>query len=206
MTNASWHVSGEYFESCSCDYLCPCIYTNLSGKPTQGHCDVAMVFHIEHGHAGDVSLDDVNFAVVAHTPGVMGEGNWTVGLIIDERAADDQANAIAGIASGQAGGPMAALGALISNFAGIERKAIEFRKDSMSRSASVPGMLEETVQGYPSPVREGEPIYLDNTLHPASSRLALATASDSHVHVFGIDWDDTSGKNNAHYAPFDWRG
>ena len=49
------------------------------------------------------------------------------------------------------------------------------------------------------------PMYLENTGHPVSSRLALAHASNSHVHALGLTWDDASGKNNAHYAPFNWR-
>ena len=48
--------------------------------------------------------------MIGYTPGVMLEGNWSVGLIVDERATAEQEQAIAAIASGQAGGPMAALG------------------------------------------------------------------------------------------------
>ncbi len=206
MTASSWYVVGEYFEACSCDYLCPCIPSNLGAQPTQGHCDVGLVFHVEHGHSGDVSLDDLNFVVVAHTPGVMGSGDWTVGLIIDERASSEQTDALASIASGQAGGPIAALGPLIANFGGIERRPIEFKKDGMSRSVSVPGMLDEAVEGVPSLVVEGDPLYIDNVAHPANSRLALATASRAHIHAFGIDWDETSGKTNGHFASFDWQG
>jgi hypothetical protein len=47
-------------------------------------------------------------------------------------------------------------------------------------------------------------IYLDNVAHPAATRLALAKASRGHMHAFGINWDDTTGKNNGHFAPFSW--
>ena len=50
-----------------------------------------------------------------------------------------------------------------------------------------------------------DPMYLDNSGHPASNRLAMARASKSHVHALGLSWDDESGKNNGHYAPFAWR-
>jgi hypothetical protein len=40
--------------------------------------------------------------------------------------------------------------------------------------------------------------------HPAATRLALAKTSRSHMHAFGIKWDDTSGRNNGHFAPFAW--
>jgi hypothetical protein len=180
--------------------------SNLTATPTKGHCDVTLAFHIDHGHAGGVSLDDLNFIVVGHTPGVMGAGDWTVGLIIDERANDEQAQALAGIASGQAGGPMAGLAPLLGSFAGIERKPISFSKSGMSYSVTVPGTVDQAIEGYPSPVVEGEALFLDNTVHPANARLALATASRAHTHAFGIDWDETSGKTNGHFAPFDWTG
>ena len=28
MAEQKWVMRGEYMESCNCDYLCPCIYTN----------------------------------------------------------------------------------------------------------------------------------------------------------------------------------
>src|SRR5437763_10645188 len=142
MSTESWHVSGDYFEACSCDFLCPCIYTNLSATPTQGFCDVGLIFHVDHGQAGAVSLDGLNFVVLASTPGPMGEGQWKVGLIIDERASEEQTQALTGIASGQAGGPMANLAPLLGEFAGVERGPIEFHKDGMSHSVSIPGMIE----------------------------------------------------------------
>src|SRR5947209_12961858 len=107
---ANWKVSAEYFETCNCDYLCPCIYTNLAGRPSHTHCDVAMLFHVDKGHSGDTQLDGLSFVVIGHTPDAMGLGDWAVGLIIDERANPQQREALAGIGSGQAGGPMAALG------------------------------------------------------------------------------------------------
>src|SRR5881227_2266402 len=109
MTATSWNVSGQYFEACSCDYLCPCVPSNLSAEPTNVYCDVALVFHVERGSYNNVSLDDLSFVIMAHTPGVMAEGNWTVGLLIDDRASDEQTQALTAIGSGQAGGPAAGL-------------------------------------------------------------------------------------------------
>lgn len=206
MSVPSWQISGDYFETCNCDYLCPCISSNLAATPTNGHCDVAIAYHIDSGNFGDVSLDDLNFIVVAHTPAAMGDGNWSVGVIADERATQEQQDALLAIASGQAGGPMAGLAPLIGNFVGIEQKPIHYEKNGMSRSLKVDGILEQACEGVPSPVNPGEPLYLDNTLHPSNARLALAKSTGSHIHTFGIDWDDTSGNNNGHFAPFNWQG
>jgi len=203
MAGPQWKISGDYLEACSCDSVCPCPTSGLAARPTKGACDAGLVFHIERGTHGTTSLDGLNFAVLLHTPGPMGAGNWTVGLIVDERATAAQREAIVAIGSGQSGGPMAAVGPLVTKFAGVESRPIQIERGGMRRSASIPDLLDISVDGIPG-ASPSEPIYLDNVGHPAASRLALAKASRGHMHAFGINWDDTSGKNNGHFAPFSW--
>ncbi|MEM7022541.1 MAG: DUF1326 domain-containing protein [Pseudomonadota bacterium] len=205
MSETSWQVEGDYFETCNCDFLCPCISSNLQARPTKGDCKVAMVFQVTKGHYGGTALDGLSFVVVALTPGPMIEGNWTVGLIVDERASDTQRDALAAIASGEAGGPMAVLAPMTGMFAGVIRKPIHIDKEGLSRKVSVPDTLEEGLEGLPTMTDPAEPIVIDNTAHPANARLALAKASHSHLHAFGIDWDDDSGANNGHFAEFSWQ-
>jgi hypothetical protein len=205
MAHPAWQVSGEYFETCSCDYVCPCILTNMTAKPTKGACTFAMAFQIDRGRFGTVALDGLGFAVVGMTPGVMAEGNWKVGLVIDERATAEQEQAIVGIGSGQAGGPVGALGPLVGTFLGVDRKPIRFERSGLRRSVTIPGVLEQEAEGVPSVAKSGEPIFLENTAHPANSRLALMRALKSRLNVFGLSWDDTSGRNNGHFAPFNWQ-
>ena len=204
MANVQWQISGDYFEACSCDSVCPCPTSGMAARPTKGACDVGLVFHVERGQYGGTKLDGLTFAVLAHTPGAMNQGNWTVGVIVDERASAPQRQALTAIASGQGGGPMGALGPLVGNFAGVEAKPIKLEGEGMKRSVSIPGVLDIAVEGIPG-AKQDEPIYFDNVGHPAASRLALAKATRSHLHAFGTNWDDTSGRNNGHFAPFSWR-
>jgi len=203
MANVQWRINGEYFEACSCDSVCPCPTSGLAARPTKGFCDVGLVFRIDRGLHGNTGLDGLCFAVLAHTPGPMGQGNWTVGVIVDERASAEQRAALTAIASGQGGGPMAALGPLIGRFGGVEAKPVKFEMSGMRRSVSIPGVLDLAVEGIAG-ANKGEPIYFENVGHPVATKLALARASRSHLHAFGIDWDDTSGRNNGHFAPFAW--
>jgi hypothetical protein len=202
-----WQLSGDYFETCSCDFVCPCIPSNLSAMPTKGSCTVGFAFHIDRGHYGSVKLDGLNFAMVAFTPGVMGTpASWEVGLILDERSDEKQGEAITAIGSGSAGGPMANLGPLIGKFLGVERASIDYQRDGLKRSVKVGDKLDAAIQGVESVVKPGQPVQVVNTLHPANSTLALAQASRAHIKAFGHSLNDVSGKNNGHYAPIEWAG
>jgi hypothetical protein len=205
MATPKWQITGEYFEACSCDSVCPCPTSGLAAQPTKGSCDAGLVFQVDRGQYGTTKLDGLSFAVLLHTPGPMIQGNWTVGVVVDERATGDQRDALTQIASGQAGGPMGALGPLVGSFAGSEAKPIRIEKSGMKRSVSIPGMLDVSVTGIAG-ANQNEPIYFDNVGHPAASRLALAKATRGHMHAFGINWDDDSGRNNGHFAPFAWSG
>src|SRR6185437_10359673 len=98
----AWSIEGRYFETCNCEYLCPCISSNLTARPTNGDCKVALAFQIERGSKEGIALDGLSFIVVAHTPSIMGQGNWKVGLIVDDKASAAQSDAILAIASGKA--------------------------------------------------------------------------------------------------------
>ncbi len=129
MATAAWNASGQYYETCSCDFVCPCLPGQLTVKPSKGSCTFAMAFQIEHGNYGTQSLDGLGFIILGLTPEEMGKGNWSVGLIVDERASADQREAITAIASGSAGGPMSALSGLIGKFLGVESAPIRFERD-----------------------------------------------------------------------------
>jgi hypothetical protein len=125
-TTTAWQVQGQYYENCSCEFVCPCVPWQMTAKPTKGSCTFAMAFRIERGSFGDIPLDGLGFVVVGFTPQEMAKGNWSVGVIVDERA------------SGGAGGPMAALGGLVGKFLGVESAPIEFKQEGASWSVNAP--------------------------------------------------------------------
>ncbi len=206
MTTPAWQVSGQYYETCSCDFVCPCILGQMAVKPSKGTCTFAMGFQIERGRYGTVPLDGLGFIVVGWTPEAMGKGHWSVGVIADERASAEQRDAIAGIASGSAGGPMSALSGLVGKFLGVESAPIRFARNGATWSVKASSLVDMTAEGAKGiNPNATEPLHLDNTGHPAADRFALAHASKSHVRALGLTWDDASGKNNGQYAPFSWR-
>lgn len=203
---ADWHIEGQYMETCNCSFICPCIGSNLAALPTEGDCKAAITMKIDKGQRGGVKLDGVCFIVMMRAPGAMADGNIKVGLIIDESADDDQVEAISAIATGAEGGPMAALAPLVGEVAGVERRPITFERDGMNYKVTAGELINQSLEGVPSVSNEGEPIYLENTAHPVSPKLALANATNSSFHAFGIDWEDASGTRNGHFAPFAWAG
>ena len=203
---ANWSIDGEYMETCNCAFLCPCIISNLAARPTEGDCKAALALRIDNGRKDGVDLAGLSFIVMLHSPGAMGEGNMTVGLVVDDRASDDQVAAITAIATGSAGGPMAALAPLVGRVAGVERRPIGFDIDGLKRIVQAGELVDQACEGVPSAVAPDQAIGIDNTAHPVNSRLSLAKATRSRMHVFGIDWDDSTGTRNGHFAPFSWSG
>src|ERR1700732_3280926 len=158
MAQQTWTMRGEYMESCNCDYLCPCIYTNPQGPATHDHCTAAMVFRIDEGNCGDTRLDGLKFALVIRSGKVMADGNWGFAGVVDERADDAQRQALAAIVGGQAGGPPAFIREnLVSDFRGIEFSPIEFTLDGLKRSTVIPDVLSFEIEGVASRNRGGEP-------------------------------------------------
>jgi hypothetical protein len=207
MATPEWKVSGQYYETCSCDFVCPCLPGQLMVSPSKGSCTFAMAFQIDSGSYGKVSLEGLGFIILGLTPEAMGKGNWSVGLIADERANVEQREAITAIASGAAGGPMSAVSGLIGNFLGVESAPIRFDRSGAKWSVQASSLVDMAAEGAKGINPDAtEPLYLDNTGHPAADRLALAHASKSHVHALGLTWDDASGGNNGQYAPFSWQG
>jgi hypothetical protein len=200
-----WRIQGNYMETCSCDFLCPCPTSGFGARPTNGDCYFGLAYKINRGSYGDVELDGRSFVIVGRTPGVMGEGNWSVGLIVDEGASDGQVDALSKIATGAEGGPMANLAPLIGKVLGVEKRPIEIHTNGMSNSAKAGELLDQANEGVPG-ANQSEPVYIDNVGHPSNARLALARSTRSHLHAFGLDWDDVSGKNNGHFSAFNWSG
>jgi len=206
MSTPSWQLSGQYYETCNCDFVCPCIPGGLAVKPTKGTCAFAMTFQVERGTFARVSLDGLSFIVLGLTPEAMGNGNWSVGVVVDERANAEQRDAIGAIASGAAGGPMSALAGMVGKFLGVEPAPITIERHGLKWSVQAGTAVDMAAEGAKGLNPDAaEPMYLEHTGHPAADRFALARASKSHVHALGISWDDVSGKNNGQYAPFSWQ-
>ena len=205
MDATTWQMTGEYMESCNCDYLCPCIYTNPQGEVTHDHCTALMVYRIDAGHCGETPLDGLHFALIIRSGKIMADGDWIFACVVDERADAAQRSALDSILGGKLGGRTAMIqDNLVGDFRGIAFAPISFEMHDLDRSTKVDGNFSFAISGVPSRTGSGKPISIDNTAHPANSRLALARTSEMHIQAFGLDLDMSGLGNNGHFAPFGW--
>ena len=204
-TAVRWNLEGEYFENCNCDIICPCEVSPLgplAAPPTQGHCDLALAFHVNSGSYGDVRLDGLNVVAVAYAAGPMGQGGMKMGVYIDDRADERQAEALQAVFSGGAGGPMAAFAPLIGEILGVKKVPITFTVDGKRRRVEIPNVMNMGVQALPSMKPDGSEIWLGFG-HPFNpDQLAVAVGEEGSFSDYGMRWDN-SGKNG-HYARINW--
>jgi hypothetical protein len=196
----SWKLAGTYFETCSCDAICPCT-ASLSFGATHDRCKVVLVFHVTDGEVEGTDVSGFTVAAVADTPKVMSEGNWRLGVIIDEAADDEQAQKLGSVFGGELGGPMEAVGPLIGEMLGIERAPIEVSEDGIKHSVKIGESVDFEVEDIvPFGVESGEPARLTGIFHPAGSELTVAHATRSSISAFGIEYEGHAAFSNSSFA------
>jgi hypothetical protein len=189
-------------ENCSCDVPCPCA-VSLDLGADYDRCNALLVFQIEAGEVEGVDVGGLTVAAVADTPKVMSEGNWRLGVLMDEHASDEQAEKLGAVFGGQLGGPMEALGPLIGENLGMERVPIEVSNENGTHSVRFGGGGGVTVQDVVSFGKQNEePARLDRILHPAGQALTIARATESQFSAFGMDFAH-EGKS-AFSSRFSW--
>jgi hypothetical protein len=196
----SWRIAGSYFETCSCDVVCPCT-ASLSFGATHDYCRVVLVFHVKDGEVEGVDVGGLTVAAVADTPKVMTDGNWRIGVFIDAAASDEQAEKLGGVFSGALGGPMEALGPLIGENLGVERAPIEVLEDGLKHSVRIGDAVDFEIEDIvPFGVESGEPARLSGIFHPAGPDLNIAHATRSSIDAFGIAYEGKSGFSRSEFA------
>ena len=146
-------MRGAILEACNCNVSCPC---NFGSDPTQVPCDVVIGFHIEQGSHGNTQLDGLNWVFYARVPGNFFAGGFTMGVYLDQRANQEQAQALGTILSGQAGGMFGPLNDLISDQLAPKQVPIQFEMVDGNAHITVPGLLEVGLERIPHPT-PGQP-------------------------------------------------
>jgi hypothetical protein len=164
-----------------------------------------MAFHVDSGEVDEVDVSGLTVGVFGDTPAMMIEGNWKVGLFMDANASEQQGAKLAGVFTGQMGGPMAGLAPLITEVLGMESMTIEYRNDGRHHSVRIGDGVAIEVDDIASPLApDADPPKLTQVHHPASSTLTVARSTASRISAFGYEIAPV-GKSGFS-APFSWAG
>jgi hypothetical protein len=196
----AWQIQGTYFETCSCEVVCPCT-ASLALGATYDRCRVTLVFHVASGDVEGTDVSGLTVAALADTPKVMTDGDWKLGVFIDAAASDEQAEKLGAVFSGQLGGPMEALGPLIGENLGVERAPIEVSEEGLTHSVRIGDAVDFEIEDVvPFGVDTGEPARIVGIFHPAGSELTVSKATRSQISAFGIEYEGKSGFSNSSFA------
>jgi hypothetical protein len=198
----AWRLAGEFVVSCSCDW-CPCAISLGRAQPTGGRCYSWFAFRLDAGRAGTVDLGGLCLALLLEVPGRMAEGNYALGLFLDERASPGQGEALERIFTGQAGGPPGWWGSVVTQYLGARAVPISYETEGWRRRVSIPKVLDGTIEAEIGADRT-TPMQITNMLYWMGSTVSLARGARSRIRGFGRNWD-LSGRS-AEFAPFDWQG
>ena len=205
--NASWRVSGDWFDVCRCRVPCACTFAQA---PDEEQCDGILAWHIREGNYGDVSLDDLSIVAVASFTGNVwtGEGKPVLGFFIDERADEGQRQALQKIWAGEAGGWPAGFAAMVDEVRGIEYAPIKFEIDDdlANWSVEVPGKARGSATALTGPTTpDGARVQVHNPPGAEVGPGQVATwaiADEDVVDAFGFKWS-WPGRSSKHF-PFEW--
>ena len=196
----AWKLDGSYFETCSCDVVCPCT-ASLALGATHDRCKVTLVFSIRAGEVEGTDVSGLNVAAVADTPKVMTDGNWKLGVFIDAAASEEQAAKLGAVFSGALGGPMQALGPLIGESLGVQRAPITIEEEGVRHSIRIGDAVNFEIEDVvPFGVETGEPARLSGIFHPAGSELTVARATRSKIDAFGISYNGNAAFSRSSFS------
>jgi hypothetical protein len=184
----AYRVSGSYIAHCDCTQVCPCAFDEPPTAP-DGTCHGLIVFNVKDGNLDGTDVSGTNVALVYSAPNKFSEGNLTLGLVIDEGASDEQADALERIFGGKEGGLWEQFASLASNWLGPERASLGF-SDGEEPSATV-GDTNVTFEAYRDP--DGNVTTARNAPVGLAPEFRLGKSSGS-AQVLGQSYDATYGE------------
>jgi hypothetical protein len=215
--SSDWRVEGDYFDGCNCKNICPCIFAL---DPTEGDCKGLAAWHIEQGHftsrtnnktngndkngTKSINLANLNVILAVHAPGHMFTGpKWKLALYLDERANNDQRDALTKIFTGQVGGELfVEILPRIGKILGIRSVPIEYSiADVNKRKIMVPPIAEMEIEGLTGKDPNIEPKVVNPAFSNTPGIDPIIARSTRHTYRdYCLEWDN-SGKN-AFYCRF----
>ena len=192
---SNWKLEGDYFEGCNCASICPCIFKLDS---TEGECKIVVAWHIERGYFGngDIKLDNLNVVYAIYAPGNMFTGpKWKLALYVDDKASEQQKDALTKIYSGQVGGFFGAAANHVGEVMGIKSVPIDFAVEGKRRRLKIPALLEIEIEGLNGSNTTVDHVVVNPGFTIAPGYDSIIARSTKHTYNdHGLEWDN-SGRN-----------
>ena len=196
----AWNLKGSYAETCSCELMCPC-NLSLDHGATYDFCRVVLAFDIREGQVDGTDVGGRRVVAIADTPKVMTDGNWRLGMFVDDQASDEQFDKLVQVFGGQLGGPMAALAPLVGEIVGVERAPITISGEGLQHGVRVGDVIDFEIEDIvPFGKPERTPVRFDGMFHPVASNLTMAEARRSRIDAFGIRYEGKTGLSTAEFS------
>jgi hypothetical protein len=182
----AYKISGTYVASCNCQLLCPC---PVDGPPTGpgGECHGVGIWNIREGSLDETDLGGTAFALYNHFRSNISAGNWKLGVVIDESASEEQAQAIGRILSGSEGGPFGDFAPLVGELEGPNRARLTLD----GNSGSISGVADFQFEPLSSP---GGPTTVKGAMFAFAPEFTVGKGSGSGT-VFGDSVDFVYGES-----------
>ena len=182
----TYQLEGRLLEVCTCGVLCPCW---VGADPDGGTCDSAVAWHVDHGTIQGVDVSGLTFAISAHIPGNILQGNWKALAYVDEKATQAQQDALLAVFTGKLGGPIADLASLIGEVVGVERVPITFMVEGGKGTLAIGQTVQAEMAPFTGPTGEVTALHesIFSTIPGSPAYVGRAEYYRSQVPALGHD-------------------
>ena len=190
----AYHLEGKLLEVCDCNVLCPCW---IGENADNGTCDAVVAYHIDKGTVDGTDVSGLSLALLVHIPGNILQGNWTVGLVVDDKATLQQQEAIVNVWSGKLAGPVADLAKLVGQVVTLQRAPISFAVQEGQGNLQIGDLVEAEMSPYRSPsgavTTLNESIF--STIPGSPAYVSKASSYRRNTSQFGLSNVDLKNNN-----------
>jgi hypothetical protein len=144
----AYQLEGSLLEVCNCNILCPCW---VGEDPDNGTCDSIVAYHFDKGTINEVDVSGLTLSFLTHIPGNVLHGNWRAAVYVDEKATEDQEEALLNVFTGKLGGPVADLAQLVGEVVSVERAPIVFEVEGVKGTLKIGQVAEAEMEPYKGP-------------------------------------------------------
>jgi len=185
----SYQLEGRLLEVCTCKILCPCW---VGEDPDLDYCDGLLGWHVDKGKVNNTDVSGHALVVLAHIPGNILKGNWSVRIYVDDKATAEQKDALVGVWTGRQGGPVADLAKLVGKVIAVEQVPITFDIKGVNGTLKVGNVIDAGLRPFQGATGKDTALYdtIFTTIPGSPAYVGKASHYKVNAPEFQIDLKD----------------